>query len=174
MAITRLGLANPAANDDVAIATLTAPYLVSVTAANKASSSTPVCKVNIYVVPSNASQVSQYAYIAANIALTVGQSFETFRFAVNAGDSVFVRSSTANVSFAINGVEQNDVALPENVAQAFTNKEIRGNYNTLYLAKGTTAERPASAEVGYVRFNTEFDKLEVKTSTGWQQVGWSI
>jgi hypothetical protein len=174
MAITRLGLANPAANNDFPIASLTAPYLVSVTVANKSAQSTPVCKVSVYVVPNNATVSSQYAYIASNITLSVGQSFETFRFATNAGDTVYVRATTGDVSFAINGVEQNDVALPENVAQAFTNKEIRGNNNTLYLAKGTTAQRPASAEVGYVRFNTEFDKLEVKTSTGWQQVGWSV
>jgi hypothetical protein len=173
MAITRLGLSNPAANDDVAIATFSAPYLVSVTAANKAGTTTPVCKVTIYVVPNNATVAAQYAYIAANITLTVGQSFETFRFATNAGDTLYVRATTANVSFSVNGVEQNDVALPENVSQTFTNKVIRGDDNTLYLEKGTTAERPAFAEVGYVRFNTEFDKLEVKTSTGWQQVGWN-
>jgi len=174
MAITRLGLSNPAANDDVVIATFSAPHLVSVTVANKATTTTPVCKASVYIVPSNATDPAQYAYIAYNITLSVGQSFETFRFATNAGDTLYVRATTDNVSFAANGVEQNDVALPENVAQAFTNKEIRGNYNTLYLAKGTTAERPIAAEVGYVRFNTEFDKLEVKTSTGWEQVGWSI
>jgi hypothetical protein len=174
MAITRLGLSNPAANTSVALATFSAPYLVSVTAANTAATSTPVCKVSVYIVPSNAVTESQYAYITYNITLTVGQSFETFRFATNAGDTLYVRSTTANVSFTANGVEQNDVALPENVSQTFTNKEIRGNNNTLYLAKGTTAERPVSAEVGYVRFNTEFDKLEVKTSTGWQLVGWSL
>jgi hypothetical protein len=173
MAITRLGLANPVANDDVALATFSAPYLVSVTAANKSVLSTPVCKVSIYVVPNNAVVESQYAYVAYNITIGVGQSFETFRFATNAGDTLFVRATTADVSFAANGVEQNDVALPENTAQTFTNKVIRGDDNTLYLAKGTTAQRPASAEVGYVRFNTEYDRLEVKTSTGWQLVGWS-
>jgi len=173
MAITRLGLSNPAANTDVALATFSAPYLVSVTAANKSVLSTPVCKVSIYVVPNNAVVESQYAYVAYNITIGVGQSFETFRFATNAGDTLFVRATTADVSFAANGVEQNDVALAENTAQTFTNKVIRGDDNTLYLAKGTTAQRPASAEVGYVRFNTEYDRLEVKTSTGWQLVGWS-
>jgi hypothetical protein len=173
MAITRLGLSNPAANEDIAIATFSAPYLVSVTAANKSVLSTPVCKVSIYVVPNNAEVVTQYAYIAYNISIGVGQSFETFRFATNAGDTLYVRATTADVSFAVNGVEQNDVALPENVEQTFSNKVIRGVDNTLYLDKGTTAERPASAEVGYVRFNTEYDKLEVKTSTGWQLVGWN-
>lgn len=173
MSITRLGVANPLQNVDTVIASFSAPYLISVTAANKAVTATPVCKVSVYVVPSGATQESQYAYIGFNIPLSVGQSFETFRFAVNDGDTVYVKATTSNVSFSCNGVPQNDAALPEALSQTFSNKVIRGNNNLLYLAIGTTAERPATAEVGYVRFNTEFDMLEVKTSTGWQQVGWN-
>jgi hypothetical protein len=171
MAITRLGLATPAANTDVAIATFTAPYLVSVTAANISASDT--CKVIIYVVPSGANVPSQYAYITYSLSMAVGQSFETFRFAINSGDTLYVRSTTATTSFTVNGVAQNDVALPENVSQTFTNKEIRGLYNTLYLDKGTTAQRLASAETGYIRYNTEFNQIEALTPTGWKQVGWS-
>lgn len=173
MSITRLGIANPLLNVDTVIASFSAPYLVSVIAANKAITATPVCKVSIWVVPSGATQASQYVYIGYNLTLSVGQSFETFRFAVNEGDTVYVKATTSNVSFACNGVEQNDAALPEAIPQQFSNKVIRGNNNLLYLASGTTAERPANAEVGYVRFNTEYDKLEVKTSTGWQLVGWN-
>jgi hypothetical protein len=174
MAITRLGVANPLLNVDTVIASFSAPYLVSVTAANKAVTATPVCKVSVYIVPSGATVATQYAYIGFNITLAVGQSFETFRFAVNAGDTVYVKSTTSDVSFSCNGVPQNDAALPEAISQQLSNKVIRGNNNLLYLASGTTAERPITAEVGYVRFNTEYDKLEVKTSTGWKQVGWSI
>ena len=174
MSITRLGVTNPLQNVDTVIATFSAPHLVSVTAANKASTTTPVCKATVYVIPNGATQASQYAYIAFNVTLQVGQSFETFRFAVNAGDTVYVKCTTSDASFTCNGVPQNDAAQPEAISQTFTNKVIRGNNNVLYLASGTTAERPANAEVGYVRFNTEFDKLEVKTSTGWQLVGWSL
>jgi hypothetical protein len=172
--ITRLGVANPAQNVDTVIASFSAPHLVSVTAANKAITATPVCKVSVYVVPSGATQASQYAYIGFNLTLAVGQSFETFRFAVNQGDNVYVKATTSDVSFSCNGIPQNDAAQPENLSQTFSNKVIRGNDNLLYLASGTTAERPASADIGYVRFNTEYDKLEVKTSTGWQLVGWSL
>jgi hypothetical protein len=168
--ITRLGISNPAANADSVLAAFDDPHLVSVIAANKSVTSTPLTKVSIWVVPANATVVSQYAYIGFNIGLSVGQSFETFRFAVNSGDTIYVRSTVSTVSFSCSGVPQSDAALPENLIQTLTNKTIFGADNTLYLDQGTTAERPATAGVGYVRFNTETDNLEVKTSTGWQIV----
>ena len=171
MPILRLGLVNPAANTDVALYNANANYLASVVVANKAINATPVTKVSIWIVPSNATIPAQYAYIAFNVTLEVGQSFETFRFALNNGDSVYVRTTVAQSSFSINGVAQEDSALPENIAQTFTNKVIRGDNNTLYLESGTTAQRPASAETGYTRFNIETENLEVKIAAGWQQVG---
>jgi len=169
--IQRLGLSNPAANEDIVLYNSNDNYLVSVVVANKAINATPLTKVSIWVAPANSILPSQYAYIASNLTVGVGQSFETFRFAINSGDTVYVRSTLALTSFSINGVPQEDAAQPENIAQTFTNKVIRGDNNTLYLESGTTAQRPASAEVGYVRFNTETDALEVKTSTGWQTIG---
>lgn len=171
MPIQRLGLSNPAANEDIVLYTANDNYLVSVVVANKAINATPLTKVNIWVAPANATLPSQYAYIASNLLVGVGQSFETFRFGINSGDTVYVRTSVALTSFSINGIPQEDSAQPENLAQTFTNKVIRGEYNTIYLDKGTTAERSGSAEVGYIRFNTETDALEVKTSTGWQTIG---
>jgi len=169
--IQRLALSNPAANEDILLYTSNSNYLVSVVVANKAINATPLTKVTIWVVPANAILPAQYAYIASNLTVGVGQSFETFRFAINNGDSVYVRTSVALTSFSINGVVQEDSALPANIAQTFTNKVIRGDNNTLYLESGTTAQRPASAEVGYVRFNTETENLEVKTTLAWEEVG---
>jgi hypothetical protein len=169
--IQRLGLSNPAANEDIVLYNANDNYLVSVVVANKAINATPLTKVSIWVVPANATITSQYAYVASNLLVGVGQSFETFRFGLNSGDTVYVRTSVALTSFSINGIPQEDSAQPENLAQTFTNKVIRGEYNTIYLDKGTTAERSGSAEVGYIRFNTETDALEVKTSTGWQTIG---
>ena len=171
MPIQRLGLANPAANEDVVLYSSNGNYLVSVVVANKAINATPLTKVTIWVVPANAVLPTQYAYITSNLTVSVGQSFETFRFGLNSGDTIYVRTSVALTSFSVNGVAQEDSVLPENIAQTLTNKVIRGQDNTLYLDKGTTAERSGSAEVGYVRFNTETDALEVKTSTGWQTIG---
>jgi hypothetical protein len=171
MPITRLGIVNPAANTDAALVNFTGAHLVSVVASNKANVATPITKVTIYVVPANATIAAQYAYICSNLIIAVGQSFETFRFAVNAGDTLYVRSSTNTASFFCTGIAQEDDILPVNLAQTFTNKVIRGIDNTVYLDSGTTAERRASAETGYVRFNTETEAVEVKTTSGWERVG---
>ena len=170
MPITRLGLVNPDANTDTVLASFDDPHLVSVIAASKSVTATPLTKVTIWVVPSNATIQAQYAYIAFNINLSLGQSFETFRFAVNSGDSLYVRSTVSTVSFSCSGIIQGDAGQPENLVQTLTNKTIFGTDNTLYLDQGTTSERPSSAGLGYVRFNTETDNLEVKTSSGWRIV----
>jgi hypothetical protein len=171
MPITRLGIVNPAANTDSALVNFTGAHLVSVVAANKASVATPITKVTIWVVPANATVTSQYAYICSNLIIAVGQSFETFRFAVNAGDTLYVRSSTATASFFCSGIPQEDAVIPASLAQTFTNKVIRGVDNTVYLDSGTTAERRISAEAGYIRFNTETEAVEVKVASGWERVG---
>ena len=170
MPITRLGVANPAANTDTSLAVFSQPHLISVIAANKSATASPQTKVSIWVAPANATIAAQYAYIGFNINLSVGQSFETFRFAVNTGDSLYVRSTVSTVSFSCSGIVQLDAGQPTNLVQTLTNKTIFGRDNTLYLDQGDTAGRPAIAGVGYVRFNTETDNLEVKTSTGWQIV----
>ena len=170
MPITRLGLSNPDANTDTVLATFTNPHLVSVIAASKSVTATPLTKVNIWVVPANATIAAQYAYIGFNISLSVGQSFETFRFAVNTGDTLYVRSTVSTVSFSCSGIIQGDAGQPANLTQTLTNKTILGVNNTIYLDQGTTAQRPASAGVGYVRFNTETNNLEVKTATAWKIV----
>jgi plastocyanin len=171
MPILRLGIANPVANEDTLIAQFTDNYLVSVTAASKAIVPNPVNKVTIWVVPANASVQAQYAYACFNLELGVGQAFETFRFAVNDGDSLYVRSSVSTTSFSCTGIPQEDSALPENIVQRFTNKVIRGTENTLYIDRGLTSQRPLSAEDGYVRYNTETTSVEVKTPSGWEQIG---
>ena len=171
MPISRLGLVNPAANTDVLLYGATTSRLVSVTVANKSITATPLLKVSIWIVPEGATVVAQYAYICYNLTVGLGQAFETFRFAVQNGDDVYVRATTANASFVMNGILQTDDANADSTVQTFANKTIRGTNNTLYVDKGTTAQRNASAEVGYVRFNTDFDYLEVKTAaTSWTQV----
>jgi len=171
MPLERLGVSTPATNVDQSLVTFTNPHLVSVIASNTAVVSTPVAKATIYVVPANATQESQYAYLAYQTILSLGQTFETFRFGVNAGDSIFVRSTNGEISFSCTGILQDDAVQPSDLTQQFTNKTIRGNFNTVYLDQGTTAERRTDAEIGYVRYNTEFDALEVRTPGGWGFVG---
>lgn len=170
MAITRLGASRPAANTSTLITTFAASHLISVVCANIAPTSTPALKIAIYVVPTGVQAETGYAYICSNLVVPLGSSFETFRFAVNIGDTLYVRATTANASFSVFGILQDLVAGQGDVAQVFTNKTIYGVNNNLYVDIGTTQQRRQNAEVGYLRYNTEYDKLEIKTSTGWRFV----
>jgi hypothetical protein len=175
MPIQRLGILNPPANDVTPLATFSSAHLVSVIVANKAITATPLTKVNIYVVPSGATIEAQYSYVAFGLELSLGSSFETFRFAVNPGDVIFVRSTVSTTSFTCVGITQDDAAQPAALSQVFTNKVIRGISNTLYLDKGQTADRRSDAEEGYVRYNGDLNAgagaLELLTSAGWEPVG---
>jgi hypothetical protein len=167
MAIVRLGAFTPTANTSYVLYNVQTSYLASVIASNTLTSSTTATKVDIWVVPQGVSQASGYAYITSNLEVGLGQSFETFKFGVNAGDTVFVRSTTAGTSFVIQGMDQNNEYSINNVPITFTNKIIRGNNNIIYPAIGTTAERPSAAETGYWRYNTDLNYIEFKTPTGW-------
>jgi hypothetical protein len=170
MPIIRLGVLTPAANTGQQLISVANSHLASVVVANTSSQATPLCKVDIWVQPQGASQVSEYAYIAANLSIGVGQSFETFRFALNAQDAIYVKSSIAGTSFSAYGLLQADDVGPGDFPLVFRNKTLRGVNNTLYVDKGTTAGRDTNAEVGYIRFNTETDAVEVKTAAGWKTI----
>jgi hypothetical protein len=172
MAITRLGLANPAANAPSAIYAASYATLASVVVSNKSVSTSVLPEVDVYIVPTGASQESQYAYIVKNLEIQSGQSFETFKFALNGSDTLYVKSTTADVSFSVNGLLQADSYSPGDYPIVFSNKTISGNLNTITLEKNNTAARPAGAPIGYVRFNTELDALEVKNNAGnWEPLG---
>jgi hypothetical protein len=174
MGVSRLGTVTPVANGPSVLASFAGAHLISVLAANTTLATTPELKANIWVVPLGATTENQYIYIAKNLSIDVGQAFETFRFAVNAGDAVFVQATTNSCSFTCTGIPQSDAVLPENLSQTFSNKTILGNVNTIYLEKGTTAERFPEAEIGYTRFNTEINRLESFTSNGWAFAGAGI
>lgn len=171
MAIQRLAAVRPSANTETGLFTFQQSYLVSVIVTNISPSATPIPRVDIYVVPSGASTEGSYVYIANNLTVGYGASFETFRFAVNSGDGLFVTTTTANVSFSLYGLIQDDVVGQGDLPQTFTNKVIRGSSNTLYVDKGLTADRRGDAEEGYLRYNTEFRALEVLTDQDWTLVG---
>jgi len=172
MAITRLGVANPAANVATVLYAASYATLASVIVSNKSESTSVLPKVEIYVVPAGSSNVSQYGYIVANLEIQAGQSFETFKFAVNPSDSVYVSSTTASTSFSLNAIIQGDDFGAGDYPLTFTNKTINGNFNTITVEKNNTASRPANAPSGYVRFNTELDALEVKNNAGnWEPLG---
>jgi hypothetical protein len=175
MPIQRLGILNPPANDVTPLVTFSAAHLISVIVANKATTATPLTKVSIWVIPSGATIDAQYSYLAFNLAVPLGSSFETFRFAVNPGDVISVRSTVSTTSFTCIGIPQDDAAQPSALSQVFTNKVIRGTSNTIYVDSGQTADRRPDAEEGYVRYNSELNSgggaLELLTSVGWEAVG---
>jgi hypothetical protein len=170
MAIIRLGVASPAANTPTQLAAVLNSHLASVVISNTSSQASPQCKVDVYVVPEGASGPSDYAYIVANLLVGVGSSFETFRVALNPNDTIFVKSTIAGTSFSAFGLLQSDDFTSSDIPAVFTNKVINGDSNTLYLESGSTSTRPLSAQVGYVRYNTDFNALEVLTASGWKTV----
>jgi hypothetical protein len=122
MPIIRLGVLTPAVTTGQQLISVASSHLVSVVVANTSSQATPLCKVDIWVQPQGANQESEYAYIASNLTIGVGQSFETFRFALNAQDAIYVKSSIAGTSFSAYGLLQADDVGPGDFPTVFRNK----------------------------------------------------
>jgi len=101
MSIVRLAVGTPSANTDTLLHESTRGSLISVMATNKSSSA---ATVRIWVKPNGATTESQYAYVSYDTPVPGNNSLETFRFAIENQDEVYVRSSTANVSFSINAI----------------------------------------------------------------------
>ena len=114
MGLIRLGIANPAANTDTNIFTADEPYLMSIIATNMNSSNST--NIRVYVKPVGATQSSQYAHIVYELPVEATNSYETFRFAVNPTDEVYVRANMANVSFQAYGLVQYDIKLGAGVS----------------------------------------------------------
>lgn len=103
MAIVRLALSNPSADTDTLLHTATRQSIVSVIATNTASAN---AEVDIWVQPVGASVSSQYAYFAKGTVVPANNSLETFRFSLESGDGLYVRSSTDNISFSVNAIHE--------------------------------------------------------------------
>jgi hypothetical protein len=100
MPVARLAIANPSANLDTTLYTADKAYVVAVIAANKGSNPT---LVDIAVVPAGES-LTTAGYVVKNLSVAGGQSFETFKFALNSGDSIRVAANTAFASFVVTGL----------------------------------------------------------------------
>jgi hypothetical protein len=102
--IIRLNSINPAINTPTSIFTSNSNYLVSVIATN--TSSTGEAQLRIWVAPNNSASASLWGYIMHNVMLPPSQSVETFKFAINANDRVYVQGGHQVVSFTIQGIDQ--------------------------------------------------------------------
>jgi hypothetical protein len=102
MAISRLAISNPGATTDTLLHTATRSSLASIIATNKANT---VAEVRVWIVPQGQdSTPANWSYIAYDADITATNSLETFRFPVMSGDKIYVRSTTADVSFQIMGI----------------------------------------------------------------------
>ena len=127
MAVVRLALANPAANTDTLLHTAVRNSVVSVIATNKSSSTNAT--VRIWIVPHNVTDPSGYAYQSYDTIIPVSNSMETFRFSLQNNDKIYVRASTADISFSLNGIH-----------------ESSGNYNKVTV-DNTQPTSPAIGDV---------------------------
>lgn len=104
MPIERIGTASPAAfaGSDTVLGTATKVTVASVIVVNRGNVE---MACTIYVEPfESPGAVNERAYIVDNLIVGVGQTFETFRFAMNVGDKIFVSASTNNGTFVATGL----------------------------------------------------------------------
>ncbi len=155
MAIVRLALGNPAANTDTLLHTAARQSLVSVISTNKGTTGSVL---RIWVQPTGTTLASQYAYITYDIALPGNNSMETFRFSLETGDKLYVRSSTADVSFSINAIHessgnQNIVTVSTTAPVGPSIGDVWVNTNTLIVAfwDGTQWTSAVGGSAGYAQ-----------------------
>ena len=110
MAISRLAVSNPAQNTDTLIYTRSGSRdaLASIIATNKSSDA---ATIRVWVVPSGQDAVpANHATIAYESAVGGNDALETFRFPVTPNDKVYVRASTADISFTLSGIDNTNVS----------------------------------------------------------------
>jgi hypothetical protein len=102
MAVKRLGIIQPVANSITTLATADVANVASVIITNRGAIDVAV---DVFVEPVEFPNApNQRAYIVSNLTVAVGQSFETFRFAMNVGDVLKVLANTANATFSASAV----------------------------------------------------------------------
>ncbi len=107
MAISRLATSNPAANTDILLYTAPRTILSSIIATNK--SSTPAT-IKAWVVPLDQDAVpANHSFVVHNTPVGGTDSLETFRFPVMTGDKVYIRASSADISFTLSGIDDTNI-----------------------------------------------------------------
>ena len=107
MAISRLATSNPSSNTDILLYTGARTILTSVIATNKSSDP---ATIRVWVVPLDQdSTPANHVFISYNVSIGGNNSLETFRFPVLAGDKVYVRASTGDISFSLSGIDDTTV-----------------------------------------------------------------
>jgi hypothetical protein len=148
MPVKRLGVASPAAytNAFTLLATADVACVASVIVANKGAVE---LNATVYVEPvESPGNPSNYVYIVNSLVVGVGQSFETFRFAMAVGDKIYVAANTANASFS-----------------ATAAYESSGRSNIVYQST-----QPGFPQVGDIWVNSSNNAVGLYTGSGFNTV----
>ena len=148
MPVKRLGVASPAAfvNTFTELATADVVCVASVVIANKGATD---LTATVFIEPvESPGNPNTRVYIVSSLLIAVGQSFETFRFAMTVGDKIYVGASTANASFS-----------------ATAAYESSGRSNIVYQST-----QPGTPQVGDIWVNSSSDAVGVYTGSGFRTV----
>jgi hypothetical protein len=105
MPVRRLGVAAPLANTSTLLVEADLTCVASVIVVNKGSVE---LSATVYVEPvESPGSPDARSYIVNNLTVGVGQSFETFRFALQIGDKIYVAASTATAAFSATALYEN-------------------------------------------------------------------
>ncbi len=128
MAVERLGESlTPPLNTEVQLFESSDRYLASIIVSNKDQNNPGTA--SIYIKRFGQTDPNEWAYILSEIIINPTNSLETHRFAVNAGDGVYVKSDTGQLNFTMTGIIQ--TTYQSALSQEFYNKTINAEYNTI-------------------------------------------
>jgi len=148
MPVKRLGLVSPAAfvNTFTELATADVACVASVIIANKGAVD---LTATVFIEPvESPGNPNTRVYIVSSLLVAVGQSFETFRFALTVGDKIYVGASTANASFS-----------------ATAAYESSGRSNIVYQST-----QPGTPQVGDIWVNSSSNAVSLYTGSGFNTV----
>lgn len=146
MAVKRIGVATPNSNIATLLTTNDTAGVASVIVSNRANIAS---LVTIYVEPFDAlGAEGSRSYIVDNLSVDVGQSFETFRFALNVGDQVWVKSSTSLANFSCSLLY-----------------DQAGKSNVIY-----SATQPGFPTIGDIWIDSETEEVNVYVGNGFNTI----
>ena len=147
MPVKRLGILTPvAANTFYVLGTADVASVASVIIANRGGVD---AVVSVYVDPATSGGAEdQRGYIVSDVTVAVGQSLETFRFALEVGDVIYVKSTTTTVSFSSNVLY-----------------EASGRSNILYASV-----EPTAPQVGDIWIDSDTEDVKFYNGSAWNTV----
>jgi hypothetical protein len=146
MPVTRLVSTTVPTGPATLLVTSEITCLASVIATNMG---TVTAGVTIYVVPfGEQAFASQYSYLAASLEVSVGQTFETFRFPLRPGDEIYVQVLAGQVNFTVPALFENE-----------------GRTNVSY-----TPTQPPFPQIGDIWVSSVTDNVHVYTGSTWDSI----